>query len=59
MTLISQTHGWRGFSADRDLMDCMFVCGFVTIYISRRPILDKLVQMLSLEKRLKATRENS
>lgn len=53
MTVLCQTHKWRGFSADRDLMDCIFVCGFVTVWISRRPLLDKLVQMLERAKEMK------
>lgn len=27
-------------------MDCIFVCGFITLFVSRRPRLDKIVKML-------------
>lgn len=59
MTCIIQLHGWRGFSADRDLMDCMFVVGFVTLYVSRRPLLDKIVKLLRAAKAEQAARHTN
>lgn len=53
MTFISQTHGYRGFTIDRDLVDVMIVCAFFTVYVSRRPLLDRLVAMLRAERKMR------
>lgn len=52
VTFIAQSHGWRGFNAERDLLDCKFTLGFVTFVLSRRPLLDRLWAMLSAAKEM-------
>ena len=42
-----QFHHWRGFKIERQLFHCLFVAGFVTVLLSRKPLLDRLVLMLA------------
>lgn len=42
-----QFHRWRGFKIERQLFHCLFVGGFITVLLSRKPLLDRLVLMLA------------
>lgn len=44
---VVQFHTWRAFDFERQLFHCVFVAGFVTILLSRKPLLDRLVLMLA------------
>ena len=48
-----QFHNWRGFKIERQLFHCLFVCGFVTVLLSRKPLLDRLVLMLAESEKMR------
>lgn len=41
-----QFHHWRGFGFERDLFHWLFILGLVTVLVSRKPLLDRLIAML-------------
>ena len=45
-TFMAQRHEYRGFSYAADLLDRIFVVGWATVWFSRRPLLDRLRNML-------------
>lgn len=46
-------HRWRGFSAGRDLLDLFLVLGFLTIWLSRQRMTDRLKLMMGELRKLK------
>ena len=45
MTLIVETHSWRGFSFGRDLFLILLVAGWITIGLTRHSVLDRLREL--------------
>jgi hypothetical protein len=54
LTVIWQTHRWRGFSAEANLFqEWVLVAGFFTLYVTRKQLLDKILEMLKAAKDLR------
>lgn len=44
-SLLIEVHGWRGLNTDKDLFSYECRLGFVTFYISRELVSDRLADM--------------
>jgi hypothetical protein len=55
MTLLIETHAWRGFSVNRDLFLVFVVVGWVTVAVTRKSILDRLRDLTAKLKELAGT----
>lgn len=42
MSLIFDTHGWRGFSTGSDLFDHQITLGFLTVIVNRESVPDRV-----------------